>query len=184
MCLVLHLHHSSNPEGPGDDQNDPDASSSKEVLCRDIKLETDLPEMMEALETLYRHGQDVQQKLMTNLNKLRTDAGHDLQEWNRIDVQMQLAKSEVGGQGSKKSSGGGGGTASAGVSSGTSGSAGIAAALVPETMAMSGSMMEWAPSASAGARQVKRSRGGSTSGGSNLSKGFFGFGGGGSNSKA
>ena len=156
MCLVCNLSASTSASTFTD---------STHVLCRDIHLEKDLPDMIQALEVLYTRGQDMELKLKDSLMKLRNDADHDLQEWNQVDLQMQLAKSDVGSK-----------SAAAGVSTsanaGKTLDGGAASAFGPEVIA--GQMMEWASAgANAGARQVKRSRGGS---GGKSSRGMFGFG--------
>ena len=119
MCLVVKLSQSSSQD-------------SSRVLCRDVNLEKDLPDMIEKLEVFYKHGKEVKAKLEQSLNQLQKDAHAESEEWNQIDLQMQLAKAEVGS------------------------GAGEKGARFPE---MSGAAMEWGASPTSG-RQGKRSRGG------------------------
>ncbi len=141
MCLICNLSTTH-------DETD----SSSEVLCRDIHLENDLPAMIQALEVLYANGRSVESKLKNSLTNLKMGAGKDMEEWNQVDLQLQMAKSDVGSNKSNTNKAQGDKTMDS---------------AFPEIAADGAAVMGWAM----GARQVKRSRGGG-----NSSKGIFGLG--------
>ena len=127
------------------------------VLCRDVHLLDDLPNMIRTLEEFSHKGKDTRERLEDLNKRVGGKVRGDLEDWREVDLEILLKESRVGsGTGG---TGTGTGTGEDGKDDGK------------------GGMMEWSSSAGAD-RQVKRSRaaGGGGSGGGGRNSGFFGFG--------
>lgn len=117
-------------------------NNAANVLCRDVDLDQDLPEMINSLERFHVQGKLIREYLTQHKQSLTHITREENDHWKRIDLQLQSVQQRIRNQ--------------------EWGSASMEAA-----GSFSSSMMEWAKSSSTGTagsalpiRQVKRSRGG------------------------
>ncbi len=78
----------------------PDSTGSNNTvtvssLCRDIDVETDIPDMISKLETMYNRGEKVKFHLMESLNGLNKGMNDDAEKWKKVEESIQLAKEKV-----------------------------------------------------------------------------------------
>jgi len=71
--------------------------NSPNVLCRDVDIETDLPEMITQLEEFYRNGLAFKTSLERGIQKLKEDASNEHTGWNEIKSEMKTMDEKIGG---------------------------------------------------------------------------------------
>lgn len=63
-----------------------------DVLSRDIKIDTDISEMINKLEEFYQTGKNVRAKLQTNVDALKAKAIHEVEQWGGFDQKILQAQ--------------------------------------------------------------------------------------------
>lgn len=87
MCLVVkHSLHTSSSSSAAESQN---------VLCRDVNLTHDVPDMISKLEMMYSRGENVKNHLKKSLNGLNQGIVDDVEQWKKIEETIRLTKEKV-----------------------------------------------------------------------------------------
>lgn len=69
--------------------------SSQHLLCRDVDLDRDLPEMIESLEAFYTQGKKIQNYLSQNKQAMAQSAMQHHEQWKAIDVELQSIQGKL-----------------------------------------------------------------------------------------
>jgi len=107
MCLIIQL------------SSDGVSSASSEshhhhhhVLCRDVNIEKDVPDMISKLEAFYKSGDEMKIHLKKCLYMLNANMVEDEMKWKEVDESIMVTRSKVFEGKSSSGGGDGGGTAS------------------------------------------------------------------------
>ena len=84
--------------------NSTESNNNNNILCRDINVHADVPDMISKLSFIYNRGEKVKQYLNNALVDLNQELINDDKKWRNIDERIQLMKSHsnnhgVGGRG-------------------------------------------------------------------------------------
>lgn len=70
-------------------------SAAAHVLCRDVDLEQDLPEMIKSLENFHIQGNLIREYLMQNKQSLIQRTNEENEHWKQIDLQLQSVRQRI-----------------------------------------------------------------------------------------
>jgi len=100
-CVIVKLssHHPdsefSTTNGTSHGTIDATSSSSHNVLCRDVDLNQDLPEMIQSLERFHLQGKQIQEYLSQIKSSTAQSTWEQNKQWKQIDVLLQTVQERI-----------------------------------------------------------------------------------------